>query len=100
MEEDLELQVNSQLNMSQQCAQVSKNAKNILTCIRNNCCQQEQGCYHSSAHGSVEATPYVPHLVLDPPLQERDRGPGLCPEKNNKAGEGSGTQVPPERRFQ
>ena len=57
VKEDLELLVNSQLNMSQQCAQVSKNAKNILTSIRNNCCQQEQGCYRSSAHGSVEATP-------------------------------------------
>jgi len=31
--------------------------------------------------------------VLGPSIQERHWGPGMCPEKGNKTGEGSGAQA-------
>jgi len=38
-----------------------------------------------SALGAGEAAPQVLCSVMGPSLQERDQGPGACPEKGNEA---------------
>jgi len=55
--------------------------------------QQKQGGDISSEFSAGEAAPRVLCSVLGPSLQERHGGPGVCPEKGNKAGEGCGAQV-------
>ena len=40
-----------------------------------------------------EAAPSALRSLLGPSLQEEHRGPGMCPEKNNKTGEGSRARV-------
>ena len=46
-----------------------------------------------SVLGTGEATPWVLCSVLSPSLKERHSGPGVCPEKGDEPGEGSGAQV-------
>ena len=57
------------------------------------CCQQEQGSNCPPVLSAGEAASQVLCPVLGPSLQERHGGPGACPEKGNKAGEGSGAQI-------
>ena len=47
----------------------------------------------SSVFSTGEAATQVLCSVLGPSLQERNQGPGTCPEKDNEAGEGYGAQV-------
>ncbi|PKU38849.1 rna-directed dna polymerase from mobile element jockey- hypothetical protein [Limosa lapponica baueri] len=68
-EKDLGLLVNSQLNMSQHCAQVAKVACSILACNRNSV-QQDLGSDHPPVLGPDEAPPRLLCPVLGPSLQK------------------------------
>jgi len=86
MEKDLGVLVDSRLNMSQQFAQVAKKAKGILACISNHVACRSRD---PPVLGTGEVAPRILYSVLIPSLQEGHGGAGACPEKGNKASEGS-----------
>ncbi|KAK4818428.1 hypothetical protein QYF61_012962 [Mycteria americana] len=69
VENDLGVLVDSWLNMSQQCAQVAKEADSILACISNSVGSRSSD--RGPVLGTGEAAPRILCSVLGPSLQER-----------------------------
>ena len=89
-ERDPGLLVGARLNMSRQCNHVAKRANAILACNRNSVASSSREVIIPLYSGMVK--PNFEYFVQFWASQYK-KGPGMCPEKGNKTGEGSEAQA-------
>ena len=84
---DLEVSLDTPLNMSQQCIQLSKKANGILTYIINSVASKSREVIVPLYSALVKL--HLKNRAQFWAPTARYQGPGACPEKGNEAGEGT-----------